>query len=182
MPSLCLFYSLKRFEIYFIPNIRPFHTISCSRIKTFIALRSVCSSLSITQTIFKTPLHPITGDKLINKDMAIFNSQPSNNTCEHSNYGNLFISALSYRFSIIFRDSKSVLSFSKFLYWQLHCSCHLHQISVVKVVFPMAELKWQENIISQLQNCRKNPEVWISVPLYFANLSGNAALLTTSEN
>lgn len=94
MSSLYLFYSLKRFEIYLILNLRPFHTISCSRIKTLIALRSVCSSLSIPQTLFKTPLHPITGDKLINKNLAIFNSQPLNNRCEHSNYENLFIFTL----------------------------------------------------------------------------------------
>lgn len=40
----------KRLEISFILNLRPYHTISCSRIKILIALRSVCSSLSITQT------------------------------------------------------------------------------------------------------------------------------------
>lgn len=94
MSSLYLFYSLKRLEIYFILNLRPFHTISCSRIKTLIALRSVCSSLSITQTLFKTPLHSITYDKPINKNLAIFKSQSLNNTCEYSNYGNLFISTL----------------------------------------------------------------------------------------
>lgn len=45
----------------------------------------------------------------------------------------------------------------------------------------MAELRWKENIVSQLQNVEKTEGEWISAPLYFADLSGNATLLT-AEN
>lgn len=46
----------------------------------------------------------------------------------------------------------------------------------------MAELRWKENIVSQLRNVEKTEGEWISAPLYFADLSGNATLLTTAEN